>query len=439
MNTSRSVMPPGDAGLSGRSSLPLINRIIVAFIFFLIARPAEVLGVGQSLPIGNILVLCVVAVFLVQWQKIPKAQIGKSFITLSAALIFACACVSIFYSVWRTETLQFLTSSGAVLLVLFVAVGVACTSSQIVFAYLRAIGWATLFLAIAIVLDHNTGRASVNGAYDTNDVALVMVGGIPFVFLMVTQSTGMKKILLIAGLVVQVTAILLTQSRGGFLGLGAATLLLWASSPYAGRGGWAKKAALAGAMAIIGLVVWSILPSDAQERLNFFGTLGTDYNLDDPNGRLNIWKLGLSTLMESPWGIGAGCFTTALGLEHGVYKAPHSSYLQVAVELGVIPGIVYLILWWRLFALGGKIDLAAKHLEQNERWVGLTNLGWVWRSSILGLAVSASFLSQAYSYLIFSLFAMTAALEVQLRLFPATNTPVHAKGTASSPPMHRAS
>lgn len=138
--------------------------------------------------------------------------------------------------------------------------------------------------------------------------------------------------------------LLLTQSRGGWLGLlaGLAVLLCLAGR----RGRWIL---LAGALVAILLVA----------RLGFerlAAVLASSPGLGGLEGRLEVWSRALAMIHDFPFtGIGLGGFTLVSDRLYpffaylpGTVEHAHNLYLQVAVDLG-LPGLAA----WLGLAAGG--------------------------------------------------------------------------------------
>ncbi|NTV41378.1 MAG: hypothetical protein HGA61_03845, partial [Candidatus Moranbacteria bacterium] len=71
-----------------------------------------------------------------------------------------------------------------------------------------------------------------------------------------------------------------------------------------------------------------------------------DINEGSNQGRINIWKKALSVVLKNPQGVGIGSYP--LIVDPGVsYRVPiytHNAFLDIAVELGIIASVVFLLL-----------------------------------------------------------------------------------------------
>jgi O-antigen ligase len=154
------------------------------------------------------------------------------------------------------------------------------------------------------------------------------------------------------------------------------------------------------------------MPHDAKQRLGTVFDISDDYNLvvsEDGSGRLAIWKRGLETLAERPWGVGANVYGVADALAGGRYMTAHNSLLQVFVELGVPGGLIFismLVSTWRMNGSVRKGILARKPTPERSELLALTT---GLRASMVAIVVAGSFLSQAYGLVLFVIIALSVA------------------------------
>jgi O-antigen ligase len=145
-----------------------------------------------------------------------------------------------------------------------------------------------------------------------------------------------------------------------------------------------------------------------------------DYNRTEETGRMQIWRRGVGYMLQFPvLGVGPNNFGAAEGtlspfaerqqFGRGVkWNAAHNSYVQIGAELG-IPGLVLFI---------GMITSAFRALRRTNRRVGVIDephsgpeLTQAITASLIGFVVGAFFLSLAYSEMLYTLLALTVALE----------------------------
>jgi len=156
---------------------------------------------------------------------------------------------------------------------------------------------------------------------DPNDLAMSLIVVTPFLFsAVISRLSGfLRRILAVGAIVVLGYALVLTQSRGGFLGFAA----LIATYSYRRFGRLA--AVVAGILAVV--VMLAAGPSRLQE---------IDSTEASAQGRIQSWAAGLQMLKSQPiLGVGYGNF--------GEYNeiTAHNSFVHSFAELGVIGGVCF--------------------------------------------------------------------------------------------------
>lgn len=156
---------------------------------------------------------------------------------------------------------------------------------------------------------------------DPNDLSMILGVGMILCVCLYATGRSLLKVLWGLPLIAFGFLLILTQSRGGLLGLAVAVGVFFAS-----RLGWRKALPLAG-LAIAALLV---IAGGRQANFSLSGGTGQD--------RLRIWSDGL-TLMAQPRsfliGIGVDQYKEEIG-----YVA-HNSYVHAFVETGLVGGIIF--------------------------------------------------------------------------------------------------
>jgi putative inorganic carbon (HCO3(-)) transporter len=137
-------------------------------------------------------------------------------------------------------------------------------------------------------------------------------------------------------------------------------------------------------------------------------TSDTDYNQTAETGRLQIWSRGIGYMLQNPvLGLGPGNFQTAEGTlspmaerqQFGIgvrWNAPHNSFVQVAAELGM-PGVALYV---------AVIVSAFRALRRSADPLTPALI-----ASLLGFVVGSFFLSLAYSEMLYTLVALSVAVQ----------------------------
>jgi hypothetical protein len=231
---------------------------------------------------------------------------------------------------------------------------------------------------------------------DPNDLAMALVIVFPFLMTgILDSSSGLaRRTLTVAAAGLLVYALVLTQSRGGIVGLGALT------AAYFWRR-FRSKVAIAAAVAIVGAVLLAG-PSRLQEM---------DAAEGSAQGRVQAWSAGLQMLKSHPiLGVGYGQF-----LDYHE-RVAHSSFVHSFADTGVVGGLFFVgAFYWFFLGNGARRDVsgaAASPLARD-----------IWASGI-GLTATACFLSRQYSPILFVPLALGAArieLEARPGSDPAAN------------------
>jgi O-antigen ligase len=166
---------------------------------------------------------------------------------------------------------------------------------------------------------------------------------------------------LVASLIGALAAVMMSGSRGGFVGL-FGMLLVWGALSFRGRH---FALVLAG---IIGLAYAGYTGSDhARQRIDqgmseLIGVIEVGDRLNNNSGlgsvpaRAELWRAALLIARDNLlWGVGRGNYTEAArpyianGEAHPEvvnYEHPHNAYLEVAVSKGLIGLAIFVALLW---------------------------------------------------------------------------------------------
>jgi O-antigen ligase len=202
-------------------------------------------------------------------------------------------------------------------------------------------------------------RTRIHGTLgNPNALANFLLIGIGVTALLAVDLTGRRRLLAIGTLAVEIAALALTYSRGGYAGLAAFALafafLLWPVR----RRAWPVllvTVVVAGCAALA-------LPSVGQRA----GSIGLDPE-DTTQSRLFIWRTALHLWQaHAVWGTGLGTFNAAYPAyrppgvlaTYAVLRVPgsaHNDYLQLLGEVGVIgTGLVAVALAWGVWRAAGR-------------------------------------------------------------------------------------
>jgi O-antigen ligase len=222
------------------------------------------------------------------------------------------------------------------------------------------------------------------------------------------RERGLWRVLGVATTLLCIAVLPQTGSRGSSIGF-AVTVFLFAIG-QAGR----IRAILAVGMCVGVVALWSTAPASFRDRMMMVGDSESDYNITASQGRVQIWKRGLGYLAARPiFGVGVGNFETADG-EYlrangigGKWSAPHNSYVESFVELGVVGGCIFLYLTFRGLRVAWTLTSMAKRTSR----LRAPPLRPEIFAALAGIAVSGMFLGFAYFWALFALWGLVSLAE----------------------------
>jgi O-antigen ligase len=227
---------------------------------------------------------------------------------------------------------------------------------------------------------------------DPNDLALFNNTALPFALYYMMKSK--RKYIPLAGITIILTAIILTYSRGGFVGF-CATMVAFVLF-YATR-----RRKMIVLFLLLAAFVWNLAPDTYKERI---GTI-TDWKVDEKTGmtgtRMDAWKMVfLYSLNNQPLlGVGAGgsYYMSIIipGEKMWDWHAIHNTFIQVFSELGIVAFICYVGIYLAPLRQYKKLARSSRGIDLDiNRFVLI---------SLASYGTTVMFLPQAYSPLLYTL------------------------------------
>jgi probable O-glycosylation ligase (exosortase A-associated) len=251
---------------------------------------------------------------------------------------------------------------------------------------------------------------------DNNDFALALCMGIPLLLhLGLAEQRPVLRRTTLAMIPLMVMTIVATHSRGAFLALGAAAVVLV----------WRSKNRVAGfammlLIAVAGLIA---LPGAYKERISTIASFEAD---SSARGRIEAWKVAGRMIASHPMlGVGYAKFqknykdfdpsamTTSTGAEHEVgTRVAHNSYLQIWAEVGTPAFMIYLSLMALSF-----FDLWRVRREAQKRYHSSWILSYatMLEASMAAFVVGSFFLNRAQFDLFYHFVALVIVFGVIAR------------------------
>jgi O-antigen ligase len=381
-----------------------------------IGRPHDIFPVLKPLHPGDITAaLSVGSYVLLADKESPVFSFPefKLFVYLSA---YALPCsIFGFYPGWSFEFLKgFVLKFGLYLFLLTKLV----TKEEDIEGLIKTFVICGFMMAVAAVMTRRAGvRTGVGTAYDPNDLAMVLVTMLPIAAIQIMTDTNRRwKAFCIAQVVFSLVGIIATQSRGGFLGLVSSFIFaLFTKVPGLPKGRLVTLTVFAG-------IVFALnVSTEYMERL---GTITSDVSdLEAGSGRIMIWLRGLAIAKDHPiLGVGPNCFSSAYGhyLEYGLFKgaiasyassgkwqAPHNSFVQALVEMGLPGLLIFIAINARSFKNFRQLkDFYSEEGAHERLELRAASL----EIALVGFLVCAFFLSQAYGSIAYVFCVLSGAM-----------------------------
>ncbi len=354
--------------LSGFHSIALI--IAVATLLIYLPTQFTLEGTPTALPIE---VKC--ALFMTVWAilTIPLAKSpGLAWTTFNDSFIKVVLMFIVMVNVLRTEK----RIKG--LMWLGIAVGIML-SWQAVDLYQRG-EFKTEGYRVSIDFGGMFGNP--------NDMSIHLIIFIPIaVALGAAAKNWLVKLLFFGSSVMMTAGSLVTQSRGGFLGMVAvAAVLVWKF----GRRQRFKAMLIS---SVVGIVVIALAPGNYGLRILSIFIPSLD-PVGSSNERTELLIRSILVTLRNPWGIGIGNFEIVGSHNLGT----HNAFTQVSSELGLLAFAAYLII---LLSPLRKLDLMERNLfaKSDRSWLYYLSIGV--QASIAGYAASSFFSSVAYNWYVY--------------------------------------
>lgn len=254
-----------------------------------------------------------------------------------------------------------------------------------------------LFMKGELLTEGYRAGGDIGGMFgNPNDLALHLVTMIPLaVCLGIASKSRILKLVYFAMAVLFVSANFVTYSRGGFLGLIAASVMLaW----KLGRKNRLKVMAVSG---VVGLLVILLAPGNYGLRILSIFIPGLD-PVGSSDQRRELLERSILVTLRNPWGIGIGNFPI-VGVRNLV---THNSFTQVSSEIGLLGLAAYLIFMISPFRKLGAIE-RTESAKAGQDWFYYLAIGL--QASIVAYLVSSFFVAVAYNWFVYYLIAYAVA------------------------------
>lgn len=274
-----------------------------------------------------------------------------------------------------------------------------------------------IFVVLAIWVITHGGKGPGGFVEDENDAALVLVTGLPLVAIWCSISESKKvRFFSVVGVLLVVSGIVASSSRGGFVGLVAVILLmLWFS-----RKRWRNLLAFVFLGFVLGGLLITLLPK------GYVDDMKTIQNTNEGTANLRFlhWTTAIEIFKDNPvFGVGPDNYPWRSneyfhlspyfkeGARFRSGRQAHSLYFTLIPELGLMGVVIFLYLILKFNSRSKMIlrKFRKKYIDKTD--VSLYSMTQALRIGMAGFLISATFISVLYYPIFWHLIAIFLALE----------------------------
>ena len=334
-------LEPGAGATRGKHRLAFAG--IYLFTLLLYARPNDLIPALGNFPLVKLLAIGVMLIYI---GSKSAAAAKMSIWTREMTMLLAIAMLGLLmmpFAASPRASLDALTDNFLKTVIIFILMVNLIDTRRRIYSMWKLVVVCGVWLGIAAIRSYAKGEFTAQGLRieglvggmfgNPNDLATALDLVLPFAILLTISSRGLARLFYLGCAAVLTIGVLVTLSRGGFLGLIMSSgVLLW----KLGRGSRLKTAL--GAALICG-ILFAVMPG------GYGGRIATILNNDqDQTGsaqmRRELMERAAQVAISHPIiGVGMGNFFI-----YSIHdKAAHNAYLEIAAELGVFGLLAYLI------------------------------------------------------------------------------------------------
>lgn len=376
------------------------------FTSVLYFRPYEYLPVPTNLAFW--LAIVTLAIFFPTQFGLEGTLTARPPEVKFALLLLAGALLSIPLAINPSDGIEAFTDPFAKAIVMFIVfVNVVRTKTRLKLMLLLAFAISCVLSASALA-DFWQGNLSVEGYRvagriggmfgNPNDMALHLVTMVPLALALLLASRNFGRKLIFGALALLFTsAIVVTYSRGGFLGLSCALFVM------AWKTGRRHRVAVC-ILALFALVtLFALAPGNYAERVGSIIGFGADRVGSAAQRQQLLWRSLYTAVRHPLFGVGIGNFHIVSLNE----QVSHNAYTQVAAEMGMPTLLAYVLLIIVPLRSLRRIERETFDARRRTRTFYLA-VGV--QAALVGYMVSSFFASVAYQWYVYYLVGYAVAL-----------------------------
>jgi O-antigen ligase len=385
-------------------------RTLLGFMATLLLRPADIVPQLAVLQPAKIFALGALGLWAIekmvrQDATWPRCRLDPYFAWLTVALL-----ASSFTGTNPPVSIALFQDVFVKVIILYVLLLNLVDSPRRAAATLTTIAAVCASLGVYALHAKVTGQAQIEGSRagfvgllgDPNDLALCLLMGMPFLATASMQVRGPTRWIYRILLVAVVAGIVSTQSRGGFLGMGAAGFILLREK--------VRSRALQFGILAVGMA--ALMAVSGMSKRSSGGGEGDGID-ESAQGRLDAWKAGMRMAKARPLlGVGYDRFAdnyptyVTNAVIWGKLEA-HNSFVKAFAETGILGFVPFMAMVVLSFRSAARLRRRRDELEDPLERSAVASL----LPTMVAFWIAAFFLSQCWSWFTFILLALVAATE----------------------------
>jgi len=289
----------------------------------------------------------------------------------------------------RNNYLAYMTTKTILSYMPFILSTIMCVTSmprlkKMIFVFIILMIYNSIFSLF------HEGIGSGHYFQDENDLALYILAWLPFCYYMLFNEKKMvSRLIYGAGSALGLCAIVVSHSRGGFLGLVSIAATIWLQRP--------KKVLSLALIFLVGLSVYIYGGSSYRTEMSSI----TDLTENTAHGRILTWAAGWKMFLDNPVGVGGNNFQVRFPeyqskeFKKSMWgRVAHSLWVTLISETGIFGVIIYFLLLY----YNAKEIVMLKRIEVNDKSDSeyFRCLSHAYMASFVGYFSAATFLSVLY-------------------------------------------
>ncbi len=408
-----------------------LRTVLFILTVLTISRVHQQYPILEKLRPALLLVVASVGYAYLNPRYLTRANILSLWPARMVALLAVWACGSAVFGISLGASATFILSTYVKILAYAVLIMVAIRQVRdlytFVWAYVVSCGILAYFSIFVFGLSRSTNsyvsRLSNLYTYDSNDVCVVLMVGLPLTLLLLSVERGARRAFLALILLGISATVARSGSRGGFIALLAVAL---AALLFVNGVSPAKRLAVL----LVALTTLAVAaPPGYWEQMRTILKPKEDYNYYDREGRKAVMERGIGYMNSYPiFGLGIGNFSRAEctisskispSYLNGPLRCtpPHNSYVESGAEMGY-PG---LLIWGSLvlglivapLRLRRRLPRSLMRGTDAERFLYAATSYFA--VAAVGFAVNSFFVSFAWMDPLYFLAALLTGLYVSMR------------------------